>query len=53
MFAFAALWAVGLVTLFRGPDGWGMNAAVAYFVLLFAAYVVFCVVKLLFASNRR
>ena len=49
------LWVIGLTAIAKVglPGGTGMQTLVVYFALLLAGYVVFCLVKLLFAPNRR
>jgi hypothetical protein len=55
MWVFTALWAIGLVALLKSPlpGGAGTSTIVLYAGLLVAAYVLYCIVKLLFLPSQR
>jgi len=54
MFGFAMLWAVGLVAFLSSdlPGGTGTSTVILYAALLLGAYVIFCMIKLLFSPSR-
>ena len=55
MWAFTALWVVGLVLMLKTglPGGTGTSTVIGYAGLLVAAFLLYCLVELLFTPERR